>query len=187
MRACYSGRVRLFCAIEPSDELRTRLVEVPRAIAARGFRAVERSQLHLTMRFLGDVDDARFPSIGAALESAAARVAPFSVAVIGVGTFAPRGSPRVLWAGVDDGARLVAKLAAAIDQALDPIVGKRDIAFKPHITLGRGKEGANVDISALESTGALGALDVRELVLFESALASTGAVHIVRARVLLGA
>ena len=178
--------MRLFCAIEPSEELRDRLLDVPRAIGARGFRLVDRAQLHLTVRFLGDVDDALFPALGTAIEGATIGAAPFTLHVGGAGTFAPRGSPRVLWAGVEDTAGRLAALAAAVDVALAPILGARDLAFKPHVTLGRGKEGANVDVGALSAIGSLGIVRVDELLLFESITSSTGAQHTVRARVRLG-
>ena len=64
-----------------------------------GAKWVDPLQIHLTVRFIGEVDGATFLDIKAALEQI--HMAPFPLALKGVGHFPPRGNPRVLWVGIE--------------------------------------------------------------------------------------
>lgn len=101
----------------------------------RGVRPVRPAQVHLTLHFLGEVDDEGQASLCKSL--AQVRYEPFLIAIRGTGVFPPRGRPTVLWAGVAESARL-AELHAAIGTAIESCgleVERR--TYVPHITLAR--------------------------------------------------
>ena len=125
---------RLFIAIDLPKPVCWRLgqllVQPP-----RGVRPVRSAQLHLTLHFLGDVDD----DSCAALHEAFAGVhhEPFTIAIRGTGVFPPRGRPSVLWAGVVDSTRL-ATLHAAIGMASESCgLAIEHRPYVPHVTLAR--------------------------------------------------
>jgi RNA 2',3'-cyclic 3'-phosphodiesterase len=125
---------RLFIAIDLPKPVCWRLgqllVQPP-----QGVRAVRPAQLHLTLNFLGDVEDETCTALHEAL--AGVRHEPFTIAIRGTGVFPPHGRPTVLWAGVAESAPLAALHAAigAAVQACGLPVEHRP--YVPHITLAR--------------------------------------------------
>lgn len=99
---------------------------------------VAAENLHLTLKFLGNVLVDALPDVSAAIASGTAGTAPFVLEVTGLGAFPTATRPRVLWAGVANGAEVTAALAARIDAALESLgfPGERR-AFSAHVTLGR--------------------------------------------------
>lgn len=125
---------RLFIAIDLPKPESWRLGQLV-ADAPRGVRSVRPAQLHLTLHFLGDVEDEPRTALQEAL--GCVRQEPFSIAIRGTGVFPPRGRPTVLWAGVADSPPLMAlhaALAAAIESS-GLAVERRP--FVPHVTLAR--------------------------------------------------
>lgn len=93
---------------------------------------------HLTLKFLGDVEAARLDAVAAALAAATGAAAPFDLVVRGLGAFPSPRRPRVLWAGIDEGAGPTAVLARRVDDALAPLgFAREDRGFSAHVTLGR--------------------------------------------------
>ena len=105
------------------------------ADAPRGVRPVRPAQLHLTLHFLGAVDDDACAALPGAL--AAVRQPPFTIALRGTGVFPPRGRPTVLWAGVADSHPLV-ELHAATAKAVESCgLAVEHRPYVPHVTLAR--------------------------------------------------
>jgi len=125
--------MRLFVGLDLPAEIEDHLGLVGGGIPRA--RWEEREKLHVTMRFIGEVDGGTKRRLEEALE--AVRHPPFSLAVAGVGLFPPGGKPRILWAGLD-GAAPVLELHARIERALLatglPSEGRK---FTPHVTLAR--------------------------------------------------
>lgn len=123
---------RLFTGIEIPAPVRTHLSLLRAPIA--GARWIEPEDMHITLRFAGDIDGRVADEFAAGLEEIAAD--PFSVTIQGVGAFGGR-DPRVLWAGVEAGEPLAAlqraNERAARAAGLDPEARN----FKPHVTLAR--------------------------------------------------
>jgi 2'-5' RNA ligase len=123
---------RLFTAIEIPEAIRLRLSLLRAPIA--GAKWVQREDMHITLRFAGDIDRRTADDLADLL--AEVSVAPFTVTIAGGGAFGGR-DPRVLWAGVEAGAELDAlyraneRAARAAGLEPDP----RD--FHPHVTLAR--------------------------------------------------
>ncbi len=127
--------LRLFIAIDLNASIIERLQNI--CFGVRKIRWVPADQMHLTLRFLGNCEEALYYQIREALEDVP--IPPFPLCTEGVGYFPPRGKPRVLWAGVTPHSELH-NLRASIDKTLQRIgVHDKGKKFHPHITLGRLK------------------------------------------------
>jgi 2'-5' RNA ligase len=164
---------RLFVGIRPPPQIRDLLIDA--MDDSSDFRWQDEEQLHLTLRFVGEVDRPTADDLAAAL--GAIRSAPFAIRVQGVGRFEQRNSG-ALWAGVEPKAPL-ATLAAKIERACQTVgLDPERRAFHPHITLARWKGRRSHEVADfLERRGDLGSepFAVTEFILFESRLSRHGA------------
>jgi 2'-5' RNA ligase len=145
--------------------------------------------LHVTLKFLGDVDDASEPDLRAALGLVAGggEARPVSLHINGFGVFPDVRRPRIVWAGLAPDPALEL-LQHRVEQVFAPLGFPTEArAFRPHLTLGRaGREARPRDFTGLE--GALAALTfaetaiVPDLDLMQSTLQSGGAVYQVKHR-----
>lgn len=125
---------RLFLAIELPDAIRAPLMAL--ATASRHLRWTPSHQLHLTLRFLGDIDTSAVEPLIARL--ATIHVDPFLLALESTGAFPPRGQPRVLWAGLAPADPRLFQLRQQIDDTLLALGLDVDLrTFYPHVTLAR--------------------------------------------------
>ena len=171
---------RLFVAIELPDAVRQRLVES--CFGLPGARWTPISQLHLTLRFIGEVEGGLAQDVSAALGEV---VAPaFRMSLRGLGHFPPRGEPRITWAGVRAGDELP-QLARAVERALQRAgVAPEPRKFHPHVTLARLKDTPPrrvADWLAMEGLLESRVFAVTEFALLSSVLGSQGATHHVEA------
>lgn len=160
-----------------SGELRERL-------RALGYSAkwVPPVNMHVTVRFLGDMDEAQIPAVAESLGPLVGRHASFLATLRGLGCFPDARRPSVLWAGLDQGAAQLERLAAEVNEVLDGLgFPAQDRPFHPHLTLARARRGAPPpDLSALVAEHAaveLGSTVVREVVLFRSTLRPKGPLY----------
>lgn len=176
---------RTFIAVEVPSEGRDRIERLRAKLAPDipGAKWVAKENLHLTLAFLGDVQDADLAAVCRAAASAAAPFEPLELALDGLGCFGSPARPRTLWAGVAgpglDGLRALQKsLTAAVARE-----GYRaDDRFDAHVTLARFKPGRG---PAPNLTGVLeknrgwsgGAWNVAEVVTFASTLTPDGPVY----------
>jgi 2'-5' RNA ligase len=146
---------------------------------APGVAWVARDNVHLTLKFLGNVETARLAEIERALAGAAgARIAPFDLDIHGLGAFPSRTRSRVLWAGVGAGGAEAAALAAGVEEALAGLGFPREPRpFAAHVTLGRVREPrANPRLAdALDTSAPFGRQRVARVSLMRSELSSRGA------------
>lgn len=178
-RGAASGEsLRVFCAVELPDEAR----EAAAAHAARlrgDFPEARASwarpaSLHITLKFLGEVGDARVRELSRAACAAAEGFGQFRLSVEEAGTFPPRGAARVLWLGVRDESGDLARLQRRLEEECEAAGFPREPrAFKPHLTLARLR--APKDAHALSeahrrSTFGPHAFHVSELVVMRSEL-----------------
>ena len=166
---------RLFVAIRPPEAVRARLFALMGGV--RGARWQSDDQLHLTLRFIGEVDRHAAGDIQAAL--AGVRHPPFDLALSGVGAFDRRGQPAALWAGVAPHEPLKA-LHKKVDQALVRAgLEPERRAYLPHITLARIARGGGPADSFLVGAGGLAgpSFGVAEFGLYESRLSPAGAAY----------
>ena len=164
---------RLFVAIRPPEPIRDMLIDAMDDSA--DFRWQDEEQLHLTLRFVGEVDR----PVGEDLADALGRLRSdrFAVRIKGVGRFEQRGSG-ALWAGVEPKEPLAA-LAAKVERMCQSVgLEPERRAFHPHITLARWKGRRSREVASfLERARGLGSepFEVEEFILFESRLSRHGA------------
>ena len=167
---------RLFVSIELPDDVKHALLRLSGDVP--GARWLEPDEMHLTVRFIGEVDGLVYDDVLAALDEV--RVAPFELELRGVGHFPPRGEPRILWAGLErsDALRM---LHDRVESALVRVgVEAEHRKFSPHVTLARLRGtppravGSFLAMNGLFRTDAF---PVREFHLFSSSLGAKRAVH----------
>jgi len=139
-------RVRTFVAIELPAEVRHRacqLIDSLRRSSETDVRWVTPDQLHWTLKFLGDVDLLEIPEICRRLTKAVAPLAPFDVGARGAGAFPDALHPRTVWIGVREGLEPMIALHATVENVLADLGFRQEQRrFRPHITLGRIRNGA---------------------------------------------
>ena len=165
---------RLFVAIRPPEEVRNRLLDLMEGIG--GARWQDDDQLHLTLRFIGEVDRHAAGDVHAALGSI--HHPPFEIAVSGLGLFDRRGTPKTLWAGVTP-QEPVRALHNKVDQAMARVgLEPERRAFHPHITLARLRgAGSPHDFLARSGGVSTPSWPVDDFVLMESSLTPAGAIY----------
>lgn len=160
-----------------------------KAVEAAGWKAswVPPPNLHLTLRFLGDVDAGTVPAISDALAAVARRHAPLKLAVRDLVAFPDRNAPRVLALDVADGREALAALARDVEGACFELGFPREKRpFHAHLTLARVKHQAGaLDAVALPRLDA-GLGVVQEITLYRSDLLRTGAEYHALSRHALG-
>jgi 2'-5' RNA ligase len=132
--------MRAFIAVNMGDDLRRALAQAQERLRASGadVKWVLPEGIHLTLKFLGWVDDDRVPAIAQAVAAAVTPRARFRLRVEGIGGFPSPTAPRVIWAVVKDGARELGELARGVDDALEPLgFAREQREFSAHVTLGR--------------------------------------------------
>src|ERR1043166_7801774 len=131
--------MRCFIGIALPDPVRGLLVRVQEALrrADADVKWVEEENLHLSMKFLGNVTDEQVARLTELLTIEAARWPAMKLTYAGVGTFPDRGDPRVVWAGATGDLEKLAGLAAAVERAAEQVgVPREGRPFVAHLTLG---------------------------------------------------
>lgn len=173
--------MRAFIALPVAADIQRLLGEACRKLAAAGgpgIRWVPPPQIHLTLKFLGDIDDATAPDVSAQLSVVAGRFSPWGARLAGLGAFPTPASPRVVWAGIDDGGQSAAMQAEVEDALAGIAIAKEARPFTPHLTLGRRRPGGAFRREALREVCLPEAeYTFDRLVLFQSTLTPSGAIH----------
>lgn len=165
---------RLFVALELPEDIKARLTLCRGGIPSARWQAAE--QMHLTLRFIGEVSQPQELDIRAAL--AAVRFQPFQIALSGLGLFGKLRKPRLLWVGADD-AKPLKHLHEKISQSLATAgLAPEERKFTPHVTLARFRPGPAPrleDFLDHYAGLALPAFQVNSFALFSSHLSQAGA------------
>ena len=136
--------MRVFVAINLSQQEKARLDAAARPLHESHFpvRWVAAQSVHLTLKFLGEVEEDRLPGLFAAVDGAAPGIGAFDMAVDGFGAFPSLRRPQVIWAGVEDNPSL-SDLQERFEAALEALGYERERRpFHPHLTLGRTRKQA---------------------------------------------
>jgi len=166
---------RLFIGIDPPEHVKDRLLDLMDGLAGARWQSDE--QLHLTLRFIGEVDGNRADDIAASLESL--HHPRFELALAGVGMFDRRGRPEALWVGVEPKAPVKAlhdKVESAMRMAGLPPEGR---AYLPHITIARLKSLAAPLDGFMAAHGGISSepFPVDDFCLYESQLTRDGPIY----------
>ena len=137
------SRIRTFVAIELPNDIRRAIAKVIDKLIpySNEVRWVSAENLHITLVFLGDVEDRSVHTACQAVARACAKLEPFLVSVKGTGAFPKPDRPRVLWAGLDVGAEEITNLREQVANELDAAGFQFDWKFTPHISIGRVNRG----------------------------------------------
>src|SRR5215204_1494803 len=173
---------RRFCAVELPDEVRAQLEEHIRRLrqavpdVAASWSRVE--NIHLTLKFFGNVSVDRIPTISAAASRAVKDFSPFQIGVGTTGVFPKPSRAQVLWIGVSDPSGNLLALQQRLEEecAIEGFT-KEDRAFRPHLTIARLRkpEGARRLADAhLQMEFRPTEIKLSELIVFRSELSSKG-------------
>ncbi|QDU27407.1 2',5' RNA ligase family [Anatilimnocola aggregata] len=177
-------RIRSFIAVELASSVTKRAKQLIEKLKTEGVDVnwVQPTQMHLTLKFLGNVADSEIPDICKVVAQATAEVEPFEIICRGLGGFPSSAEARTLWIGLEQGNDELRELQAAIDTALSNQLGfaKEQRGFTPHLTIGRVKGGTPEGMAAIATKlGELAQFDadlsvVEEAIIFASFLGRSG-------------
>ncbi len=175
--------IRSFVAIPLSPEVQRSARRLLRDLRQEkdGVKWVPEDNLHLTLKFLGEVVDREVPQVCQAIRRASASIEPFELEFSGTGGFPSAEKPRVIWVGISSGGEALIDLVTALERELAGLGFKpepRD--YRPHLTLGRVKSSsrtASAEVAeriARYEKRVLGAMPAEQLRLYASYLDKTG-------------
>jgi RNA 2',3'-cyclic 3'-phosphodiesterase len=177
--------LRTFVAVEITSAIRSRAVELLDALegTTADVNWVEPHNLHLTLKFLGDVHQNEFARVCQVMARGAADVKPFELDVRGAGAFPNAARPRTIWLGTAAGTEPMVVLHDRIEAALAKLGYREEHRrFQPHMTIGRVR-GAGPGITELgtllqqQADFAAGRMTVGKVTLFASTLTPDGPVY----------
>jgi 2'-5' RNA ligase len=181
--------MRAFIAIDFDEPIRRQLADLQGTLRRRAGKLswVAAGKLHLTIKFLGEIEPAQAAAVSTTIDALAADIAPFQVVLRGVGVFPPRGLARTLWVGIE--------AAAARDHAADPLgalqracedrlaaigFAREGRPFHPHLTLARNKLRFDRDLRrSLEHAAGFfaGPQRIEAVTFYESTLGRAGSMY----------
>jgi RNA 2',3'-cyclic 3'-phosphodiesterase len=180
--------MRTFIAIEIPSEIKSALAALQTKLRRAGADVswTKPENLHLTLNFLGEVDEQRIVEVEKACVSLAAEFQPFTLSLNDTGAFPNTRQPRVLWAGLSGAIENVYEMHRRLDERLALIGFKREEKrFHPHLTIGRLKSNKNTgELLALTDARPLPELPflVTEIVLMKSELHPAGSEYTAMAK-----
>ena len=136
--------IRSFVAVELPEAVKAALTRLQEQVESGGggVKWVEPRGVHLTLKFLGYVDEAKVPALVQALTRACEGFVPLEVALSGLGVFPSPSRPRVAWVGLSGGVEKLLRLQEGVEKVLSPFgFPREERAFTPHLTIARLREG----------------------------------------------
>jgi 2'-5' RNA ligase len=177
--------IRSFLAFELPSEIKEVLTRVYGEVTRSSLdvRWVRTEGIHLTVVFMGDIEESDISPMGEQIGGVCSRYGPFTISLKSMGCFPNNRNPRVLWVGLEGDLERMSRFRDEIQRKLVPFgirEEKRD--FRPHLTLGRfkkpGKKAAETEKLLLNYKGLTSpACSLKELIFFKSDLRSGGAVY----------
>lgn len=188
------ARIRTFIGIDIGDEIRGRAGALQQQLARTGARVkwVEPHNLHVSLVFLGEIDERDLVAVCRAVEDASHREAPFTLRLGGVGAFPTPRRPKILWSGISEGVEPLRRLHRGLETRLLDlgVYRKEERGYTPHLTLGRIKSDGDGFALAQELPKLLawdgGQTAVHQVLFFSSELGKDGPEYAVLARGELG-
>src|SRR3989338_426276 len=169
---------RSFIAIALSEQLHKELATLQQRLKVSNadVKWVEPNNIHLTLKFLGNITDEQIEAVKDILKNSCAKFKPYSMHLKGMGAFPSLSSPRVIWVGMDEGSVQAQQIYDAIEESLSKNgFRKEERKFSAHLTLGRVRSSKNKQrlIEAIEKEKCFSSsekLEILEIVLFKSTL-----------------
>ncbi len=185
-------KIRTFIAIDIPEEIKDEIFEIEKELskaAGEGIKWEEKEKFHITLKFLGDVNEEAINSIYQTLNESLSGFGKFSVIYKGIGAFPDFKNPRVIWVGCEDPIGKLFELQKIVEEKMSELgFEKEDKEYHPHITLGRVKKAKNISslIKKMENinfeakTG-----EVAEVLIMKSDLKPSGSVYSVLRKIKL--
>jgi 2'-5' RNA ligase len=169
--------MRLFTAIPMPEEVQEDIILQTAGLRGRypDLRWVRQDALHITLNFLGEVEEQRLPEVREAFEQLRGGFRAYRLSFRGLGTFPKRGPARVLYLAVEEGSEPSVRLQRQLAGFLQGFAGKERKRFTPHLTLARVKNSASHPDPAAEGTDIRAGCNVDRVVLYRSHLHPDGA------------
>ncbi len=177
--------MRTFIAVDIPDDAKMALDELCAGFRRSGCRVswVRAKNLHLTVKFIGELDPERIPELSAALKEAIKGHGKQLVSLQGLGGFPNTGKPRVLWVGAEQGKDWFVELAKKIDKACAKLGVKREKKKpSPHLTIGRVRDLRDwhkLEESFNDASFGYPAFEVGNITIYKSDLSPRGAEYTV--------
>lgn len=176
--------MRTFIAIELDEAAHDHLAAVQLKLKSAGadVKWVEPQNIHLTLKFLGEVAEDKIDKIKSMLDAIAQRASPFSISLSEIGVFPNLNSPRVIWVGIKEGILQASKLAEEIETQMANLgFPKENRPFSAHLTLGRVRspKGLQQLKDAIENFQLLTPSSqlITHITLFQSTLTPKGSIY----------
>jgi 2'-5' RNA ligase len=175
--------MRTFIAIELPEKIKEEIGQLQAPLKKTGAFVswVKPGNIHVTLKFLGEVPEEKIEEVSSATERAVEGVGSFSMSLKGTGGFPNLRRPRVIWIGTGSGGEELSRLAERMEQEMEKIgFPKENRKFSPHFTIGRVKSPKNIEALAgkVESTEfQTEEIQVTEVVVMRSQLHPTGAIY----------
>jgi len=179
--------MRTFIAIELPQEIKDKLSELQALLkkADADVKWVEPANIHLTLKFLGEIDEAKSVKVAGAIEDITRGLKQFQISLSSCGAFPKMEFPRVIWVAIAKGNREIATLAGDLEERIEKLgIPKEDRPFSSHITIARVRSPRNTDKLAKalkEAEDYFGGknieFDVTKITLFKSTLGPGGPVY----------
>lgn len=177
-----SDTLRAFIALELSQEIKQAIADYVAPLRAldNGLSWTKAENVHLTLKFLGDVPKPQIEKVAAALREVCASFAPIAAEIIGSGVFPNEHRARVLWIGMKESTGKLVELAQRIENECRRLgFEKEERTFSPHLTIGRVKEGkaANLVKALREQPFPARQIVLEECTLMKSELHAKGSIY----------
>ena len=176
--------IRSFIAIDFPEETRKVLENVQEELKqyGAGVRWVKPRSIHLTLKFLGNIQAAQVEDIALAVAQEIRDHPPITLRPAGLGAFPSLRKPRVIWIGLEGEVQRLNEIQARVENALEPLGFVREKrGFRPHLTIGRVKDRRKlqslVDAMATLDVPPFNSFDADEIILYKSDLRPTGAIY----------
>ena len=175
--------MRAFIAIELPQDIRKGLREIQEELKKTDadVKWVKPENVHLTLKFLGNVADEKIKKIKSLLEEISSGYSKFEASVFKIGAFPKLEYPRVIWVGIDKGCNLLEEIAVRIEDECEHIgFAKEKRAFSAHLTLGRVRTGKNkiaLKEKLLSAAVPQQSFIVDKIILFQSTLTPKGPIY----------
>jgi len=179
-----SQTIRAFIAIELPESVKSLLDNLQQELKKLRLKAgwVRPQNIHLTLKFLGNINPADIENIGGAMADAAAEYTPFALTVGGIGFFPGIKRPRIIWVGLGGATTVLLELQRNLEDRLATVgFAKEKKLFKAHLTLGRIRQAVDPNTlgQAVEDYSDFGGqqFTADRIILFRSDLKPSGAVY----------
>ncbi len=176
--------IRAFIAFELNEEMHSELssLQVSLKRSNADVKWVSADSVHLTLKFLGNIDARRIKEIETMLAEVSASFSPFTLSLKEISAFPDLDCPEIIWVGIDNGANESSAIAKSLEDRCGKIgIPKENRVFQPHLTIGRVKSFKNCDkLKSLINNNSFelnSTVEIGRLTLFKSQLTSKGPIY----------